>query len=59
MVPPLSDTYQAAVRDYNSAHYEVAAASFRMCCTTTRNDDLAGNAQFFLGEMSIGTVELL
>jgi tol-pal system protein YbgF len=50
--PPLADTYQAAVRDYNSAHYEVAAGEFQDVLHYYPNDDLAGNAQFFLGEIA-------
>ncbi len=50
--PPLNDTYQAAVRDYNSAHYEVAAGEFQDVLHYYPNDDLAGNAQFFLGEIA-------
>ena len=50
--PPLADTYQAAVRDYNSAHYEVAAGEFQDVLRYYPNDDLAGNAQFYLGEIA-------
>ena len=50
--PPLADTYQAAVRDYNSAHYEVAAGEFQDVLHYYPMDDLAGNAQFYLGEIA-------
>ena len=50
--PPLADTYQAGVRDYNSAHYEVAAGEFQDVIHYYPNDDLAGTAQFYLGEVA-------
>ncbi len=51
VAPPLKDTYQAAVRDYNAAHYDVAASEFKEVLTYYPNDDLAGTAQFYLGEI--------
>jgi tol-pal system protein YbgF len=50
--PPLQETYQAALRDYNTARYDVAAGEFKDVLTYYPQDDLAGNAQFYLGEIS-------
>jgi tol-pal system protein YbgF len=50
--PPLQETYQAGLRDYNSARYEVAAGEFHDVLTYYPQDDLAGNAQFYLGEIA-------
>ena len=52
VAPPLTDTYQAAVRDYNAAHYDVASGEFQDVLHYYPNDDLAGNAQFYLGEIA-------
>ncbi len=50
--PPLKDTYQSAVRDYNAAHYEVAASEFQDVLHYYPMDDLAGQAQYYLGEIA-------
>jgi len=50
--PPLQDTYQGALRDYNAAHYDVASSEFGDVLTYYPNDPLAGNAQFYLGEIA-------
>jgi TolA-binding protein len=50
--PPLADTFQAGVRDYNSAHYEVAAGEFQDVVHFYPMDDLAGTSQFYLGEIA-------
>jgi tol-pal system protein YbgF len=50
--PPLRETYQAGVRDYNAARYEVAAGEFQQVLQFYPLDDLAGNAQFYLGEIA-------
>ena len=50
--PPLQDTYQSALRDYNAAHYDVASSEFGDVLHYYPNDDLAGNAQFYLGEIA-------
>jgi tol-pal system protein YbgF len=50
--PPLADTFQAGVRDYNSAHYDVAAGEFQDVIHFYPMDDLAGTAQFYLGEIA-------
>jgi tol-pal system protein YbgF len=50
--PPLQDTYQAGVRDFNSAKYPVAQGEFQDVLQYYPNDDLAGQAQFYLGEIA-------
>jgi tol-pal system protein YbgF len=50
--PPLQETYQAGVRDYNAARYAVAASEFQDVLTYYPQDDLAGNAQFYIGEIA-------
>ncbi len=50
--PPVSDLYQSALRDYNSARYEVAGSEFSDVLHYYPQDDLAGNAQFYLGEIA-------
>ncbi|MGO9337306.1 MAG: tetratricopeptide repeat protein [Terracidiphilus sp.] len=49
--PPLKDTFQAALRDYNAAHYAVATSEFQDVIHYYPLDDLAGTAQFYLGEI--------
>jgi len=50
--PPLKDTFQSGVRDYNAAHYSVAASEFQDVLHYYPLDDLAGTAQFYLGEIA-------
>jgi tol-pal system protein YbgF len=50
--PPLQDTFQSAVRDYNAAHYSVAASEFQDVMHYYPMDDVAGTAQFYLGEIA-------
>jgi TolA-binding protein len=50
--PPLAATFQAGVRDYNSAHYEVATGEFQDVIHYYPMDDLAGTSQFYLGEIA-------
>jgi len=50
--PPLQDTYQGGLRDYNAAHYDLASSEFGDVLQYYPNDDLAGNAQFYLGEIA-------
>ena len=50
--PPLKETYQSGLRDYNAAHYDVAASEFADVLHYYPNDDLAGNAQFYMGEVA-------
>jgi TolA-binding protein len=50
--PPLDATFQAGLRDYNSARYEVAASEFQDVARYYPLEDLAGQAQFYLGEIA-------
>jgi tol-pal system protein YbgF len=50
--PPLQDTYQSAVRDFNSGHSDVATGEFQEVIQYYPQDELAGNAQFYLGEIA-------
>lgn len=50
--PPLDDTFQAAVRDYNAARYSVATGEFQDVIQFYPLDELAGSAQYYLGEIA-------
>ena len=50
--PPLKETFQAALRDYNAAKYSVASGEFQDVVHYYPMDDLAGSAQFYLGEIA-------
>lgn len=50
--PPLQNTYQAALRDYNAGKYNVAEGEFQDVIHYYPQDDLAGAAQFYLGEIA-------
>jgi tol-pal system protein YbgF len=50
--PPLQETFQAGLRDYNAAKYDVASGEFQDVIHYYPLDDLAGQAQFYLGEIS-------
>lgn len=49
--PPLQETFQAGLRDYNAAHYTIAESEFNDVIHYYPQDDLAGNAEFYLGEI--------
>ena len=50
--PPVDQLYQGGLRDYNSAKYTIAASEFGDVVHYYPQDPLAGNAQFYLGEIS-------
>jgi tol-pal system protein YbgF len=52
MTPPLKETFQAGLRDYNAAKYTVASGEFQDVVHYYPLDDLAGSAQFYLGEIA-------
>lgn len=52
MAPPLQQAYQAALRDYNSGKYDVASSEFGDVVHYYPQDDLAGNAAFYMGEIA-------
>jgi len=50
--PPLAETFQAGLRDYNAARYDVAAGEFQDVLHFYPMDEMAGQAQFYLGEIA-------
>lgn len=50
--PPLKETFQAGVRDFNAARYQLASSEFQDVVHYYPLDDLAGTAQFYLGEIA-------
>jgi tol-pal system protein YbgF len=50
--PPVDQLYQGGLRDYNSAKYTIAASEFADVIQYYPQDPLAGNAHFYLGEIS-------
>jgi TolA-binding protein len=50
--PPLQDTFQSGVRDFNAARYQLAQGEFQDVVHYYPLDDLAGTAQFYLGEIA-------
>jgi tol-pal system protein YbgF len=50
--PPLQETVQAGVRDYNAGRYDIAQGEFQSVVQNYPMDDLAGTAQFYLGEIA-------
>jgi tol-pal system protein YbgF len=48
----LQETFQAGVRDYNAARYEVATGEFQSVLQFYPTDELAGSAEFYLGEIA-------
>ena len=50
--PPLQETFQSGLRDYNAAKYPLATSEFQDILHYYPLDDLAGTAQFYLGEIA-------
>ncbi len=50
--PPLKETFQAGIRDYNAGKYSVATGEFQDVVHYYPMDDLSGSAQFYLGEIA-------
>lgn len=50
--PPLQETYQAGVRDFNGGKLQIAQGEFQDVIQYYPQDDLAGGAQFYLGEIA-------
>jgi tol-pal system protein YbgF len=50
--PPLQQTFQSGVRDYNAGKYEVATGEFQDVLHYYPLDEMAGSAQFYLGEIA-------
>jgi tol-pal system protein YbgF len=51
-IPPLKETFEAGVRDLNAAKYDVASGEFQDVIHYYPMDDMAGTAQFYLGEIA-------
>ena len=50
--PPLQETMQSALRDYNAGKYQLAGGEFQDVIHNYPLDDDAGTAQFYLGEIA-------
>lgn len=50
--PPLEQTYQAALSDFNAAKYSLATSEFQDVIHYYPLDPMAGGAQFYLGEIA-------
>ena len=50
--PPPDVLYNNGLRDYNSGKYDIAGQEFNDYLKFYSNTDLAGNAQFYLGEIA-------
>jgi TolA-binding protein len=50
--PPLEQTFQAGVRDFNAAKYSVASGEFQDVIHYYPLDNMAGTSQFYLGEIA-------
>jgi len=50
--PPPDVLYNSGLRDYNSGKYDIAGQEFSDYLKFYPNTDLAGNAQFYLGEIA-------
>ena len=53
--PPASDLYQTAYRDYMAAKYTPATSEFQSLIQAYPDDNLSGNAYFYLGEIDLRT----
>ena len=50
--PPLEQTFQSAMRDYNAAKYKLAASEFQDVIHYYPLDNMAGTSQYYLGEIA-------
>ena len=50
--PPLHETFEAGLRDFNAAKYSVASGEFQDVIHYYPMDELAGSSQFYLGEIA-------
>jgi TolA-binding protein len=50
--PPLHETFEAALRDFNAAKYSVASGEFQDVVHYYPMDELAGSSQYYLGEIA-------
>ena len=56
--PPLAETFQSGVRDFNAARYDIAAGEFQDVIHYYPLDTLAGTSQFYLGEIAFRRMRL-
>jgi len=50
--PPVDQLYQAALRDYNGARYDLATSEFADVVKYYPQNSLAGNSSYYLGEIA-------
>lgn len=50
--PPLKQTYEAALNDFNAGRDKMAASEFQQVVQSYPYDSTAGSAQFYLGEIN-------
>jgi len=50
--PPLQQSFQAALTDYNAGRYKLASGEFQDVVHYYPMDDMAGTAQYYLGEIA-------
>jgi tol-pal system protein YbgF len=50
--PPLHETFEAGLRDFNAAKYSVATGEFQDVIHYYPMDELAGSSQYYLGEIA-------
>jgi tol-pal system protein YbgF len=50
--PPLRQTYEGALNDFNAGRYKMAEGEFQQVVKNYPYDDTAGSAQFYLGEIA-------
>jgi len=50
--PPLQETFQSGLRDFNAGNFQVATGEFQDVLHYYPLDDLAGSAQFYMGEIA-------
>jgi len=55
--PPVGDMYRTAYSDYMAAKYTLAASEFSDLIKAYPDDNLAGNAYFYLGEIDVRTLK--
>jgi TolA-binding protein len=55
--PTVSDMYRTAYSDYMSAKYPLAASEFADLIKAYPDDNLAGNAYFYIGEIDVKTLK--
>jgi TolA-binding protein len=56
--PPVGDLYRMAYSDYVAAKYPLAASEFSDLIKAYPDDNLSGNAFFFIGEIDVRTQKL-